>query len=103
VSACKGTEHEKFTRLHIVVYFGSSTRVALLGRMVKQNYVMTFAGSKYRLGKLDAEQMGAIQMLIQAVTFQPADKPITEDARHVRIDGDAGPVLILDRRAILNR
>jgi hypothetical protein len=69
--------------------------------MKKQAYTMTFAGSTYRLGKLDAEQMMTIRALIQAITFQPADKPITEDGRWVRIDGDAGPVVYLDRRVIL--
>jgi hypothetical protein len=71
--------------------------------MIKQTYTMTFAGSKYRLGKLDAEQMMTIRALIQAVTYQPADSPITEANRWIQIDGDAGPVVHLDRRVILGR
>lgn len=71
--------------------------------MIKQTYVMTFAGSRYMLGQLDAEQMMTIRALVQAVTYQPDDSPITEANRWVRIDGDAGPVLHLDRRAILRR
>jgi hypothetical protein len=68
--------------------------------MIKQRYTMTFAGTTYQLGKLDAEQMSTIRVLIQAIT-QPKWKPIPEDSRWVKIEGDAGPVLLLDRRVIL--
>lgn len=71
--------------------------------MEKQDYTMTFDGTRYHLGQLDAEQMMAIRVLIQAVTFQPADAPITEANRWIQITGDAGPVVHLDRRAILKR
>ena len=71
--------------------------------MKTQTYKMEFGGSTYRLGRLDAEQIGAIRALIQAVTFQPADRPIDEANRWVKITGDAGPVVYLDRRAILGR
>jgi hypothetical protein len=63
-----------------------------------QRYTMTFAGTVYQLGRLDAEQMATIRALIQHATFQPTGTPIPEDQRWIRIDGDAGPVLQLDRR-----
>jgi hypothetical protein len=64
---------------------------------------MTFAGHRYQLGNLDAEQMTTIKMLIQAITFQPADHAITEENRWIKIDGTAGPVVMLDRAKILSR
>lgn len=68
-----------------------------------QCYTMTFAGTTYRLGRLDAEQVMTIRALIQSITFQPDASPITEENRWVTIDGDAGPVVHLDRRVILKR
>ena len=68
-----------------------------------QRYTMTFAGTTYHLGRLDAEQMMTIRALVQAVTFQPDGAPIDEAHRWIDIDGDAGPVLRLDRRNILRR
>ena len=73
--------------------------------MNKQTFTMTFAGSTYRLGKLDAEQIMTIRALIQFATFQPADSPITEDSRWIKIEGSADREddVHIDRRVIFNR
>jgi hypothetical protein len=70
--------------------------------MTRDTYTATVWGQRFRLGSLTAEQLTTLRALLQAATFHPSDSPVTEANRWITVEGAAaGPVIVLDRRAIL--